>query len=191
MDLSQLFTDPQLHNYAYALLFLGMFIDANLTILGSVFLFSQGLLNPAVVFLPVVLGAFVEQFGLYSLGEHWGQRDRISLWVGKVVEGFDRHLTKNIFRSLLISKFALGLHRSVLIRLGMLKVDLKNFAQATLKSTGIWLLTVGALGFIFSSSYKILLNYFKYAGLLVLLLLGLFFVLQYFVSRRLKKDLSR
>jgi membrane protein DedA with SNARE-associated domain len=190
MDIFSYISLHNLDNWVYVVLFFGMFIDANLSILFSVFLFSQSShAFSAVIFLPVILGGFVEQFALVYLGEKLQKNDRLAGWANKLTSKFDAHLQNNVFRSLLLSKFIIGLHRAVLIRMGMLGIKWKVFAKATLKSTFIWLLTVGILGFIFSESYKALSKYFEYTGFLLLFVFIIFFILEFFISRRLKKDI--
>ncbi len=190
MDLITYIYSNELYGIVYVIMFFGMFIDANLTILSSIFLFteSHGIFSQAI-FLPVILGGFAEQFVLVFIGWHLRSKEKIAVWADRVVGKYDSHLTGNIFRSLLLSKFVLGLHRAVLIRIGMLKLSWQDFLKATLKSTLIWLFIVGFLGFAFSKSYQILAEYFNYAGLLLLTLFLVFVILEILVSRKLKKDI--
>ena len=173
----------------YAVLFFGMFVEANLTTLSSAILISHKILNPFFRIILVLAGAFAEQYTLYFVGRWMGKSEFLQHHVNRMLSKYDQHFTHRTFRSLLISKFIFGLHRGVLIRCGMLKISPKQFTQATLRSTTIWLAVFFILGFIFSASYNSLKHYIKYGELALLIVIGVIFLLEYFISKYLKKDL--
>lgn len=177
------------HGWSYALLFLAMFIDANLTILASVFLISVGALNSYLLMGIMIFGAYVEQMWWFAIGRYLGKKELVAEWAARLVGHYDRHLLNSSFRSLVFTKFVFGLHRAVLVRYGMMNHEFSKFFKASAKSTAVWLVIIISLGFGFSESYKILSEYINYAGYFLLVCLILFFAAQYFVSRRLKKDL--
>lgn len=173
----------------YEVIFFGMFVEANVTTLGSSVLISYKILNPFFIVCLVIAGAFAEQYALYFLGRGLSRSKFLEYHVNRLVAKYDGHFTHKTFRSLLVSKFIFGLHRAVLIRCGMLKISLKHFTAATLRSTTIWLLFFFILGFIFSASYNSLKHYLKYGELALLIVSAIIFVLEYSISKRLQKDL--
>jgi membrane protein DedA with SNARE-associated domain len=157
--------------------------------LASIFLITQGVLQPVVSVILIVLGAIGEQLLWFWVGLKLGENHFISKWGHKLSHRFDPHLVHRTFHSLAISKFIYGFHRAVLIRSGMLKIGLKKFVKASIPATLIWLSIIGTLGFIFSASLGVLKYYLKYGELVLLLIILIFFVADYFVSKRLAKEL--
>lgn len=179
----------QWHNWSYGLLFMAMFFDANLMILAATFLITVKVLNPYLLAAIIVVGAYSEQLVWYSVGRYMGNKEFLSRWANRLVGRYDRHLTGRMLHSLVVTKFIYGVHRATLLRLGMLKVDFKIFALSSLKAVAVWLFIVAAVGFSFSQSYKLLNQYINYGGYVLLGFLILIFGTQYFISRRLEKDL--
>ncbi len=175
--------------FVYAALFLGMFLEANVTILTGTFFISRGSLNPFLAIIVIIFGAFSEQFLLFWAGEHLGRSEKITKLVSRLTDRYDQHLISRTFHSLLLSKFIYGLHRAVLVRIGMLHIGWKKFTRATLASTSLWLLSVGSLGFVFSASYGVLKHNIKFAELILLSIVIFIFILDYFISKRLKQNL--
>jgi membrane protein DedA with SNARE-associated domain len=176
-------------SYSYIVLFLGMFIDANVTILASVFVAGVGQFKTSLLMGVVVAGALLEQLGWYGIGRFLAKKDFLAKWADRLVGRYDRHLLNRTFHSLLLSKFILGIHRATLVRCGMLKISLSEFLKASLPATAVWLLVVGILGLFFRSSYNILKNYIHYAGAILLALFLILVVIEFYISRRLKKEL--
>lgn len=189
MDLNFLTTLPHFSGLLYAALFVGMFVEANLTIVACAFLILRHLINPFFGIPLVIAGGFFEQYALYFLGLHLGQKEKLAHYVNKVIGRYDSHFIHNTFRSLLVSKFIYGLHRLVLIRTGMLKISLEHFTKSTIKSTGLWLLSFFILGFVFSASYAFIKHYFKYGEVALLIVFAVFFTVEYLLSKNLRKDL--
>lgn len=175
--------------WTYPLMFLAMFFDANIMILAATFLISAGVLNPYLLSLIVIIGAYAEQVWWFFLGRLLKRNNFLNRWGGRLVGRYDKHLLNRPFHSLVITKFIYGVHRATLMRFGMLNFPVKNFAKSSLLATATWLAIVAGIGFSLSESYKALNRYLKYGefGLLFLLVLAL--VTQYFVSRRLRKEL--
>ena len=189
MDLTNLVNSAHFGLAVYAILFFGMFLEANLTTMASAFLITHKILHPGLVVLAVVGGAFSEQYGLYFAGWYLGNRQRLAGYINKHAARYDRHFTEKIFRSLLISKYVYGLHRAVLLRAGMLKVPVGTFTRATLRSTAIWLASFFTLGLIFSASYNTIKHYISYGEISLLIIVIIFFILEYLISRRFRKDI--
>jgi membrane protein DedA with SNARE-associated domain len=189
MDLSFLQNLPHFTGTVYAVLFFGMFVEANATVLGGTILLAHKILSPGLIFFLVVAGAFGEQYLLFWLGSRLAKKDSLANYINKTVARYDSHFTEKTFRSLFISKFIYGLHRVVLLRCGMLDISPRQFTRATLKSTSAWLVVMFILGYILSVSYKALLAFLKYGEIALLVVVALILLLQYFISKYLEKDL--
>lgn len=186
MDFNILVHSPFL---AYALIFAGMSVEATVTLFSTVFILSLGHLNPAVCALVIVGGAVTEQLVWYYLGYNLHRFKRIVHFGDRFVGHLDRHFLDRPLRVLVLSKFIYGLHRTVLLRFGMLKFPVKKFLKDGVVAVLAWLAIVGGLAYGFSASYEALKRYFRYGELLILLFVAVFAAIQYFVSKRLKKDL--
>ncbi len=179
----------QLQNYIYFALFCGMFIDAALTVFAAVFLMADKIIGIAPGLLVLLLGIFAEQLGFYWLGMKLSKREWLAKWANKVAAPFDRHLLARPFHTLLISKFIYGLHHGLLIRSGMIRLPFKKFMKDSAYIGVIWLAIIGSLGFIFSASYHQFKNYLRFAEVIPLIFIGLYFFAKWLVSKRLKKEI--
>lgn len=178
-----------LNNWPYVVVFFGMFIDANITIITSAVLIGRNILGPFAAIFTILIGGISEQFFWYWTGRKLGKRQFIMKWADKLSQKYDSHFIEKTFHSLIISKFIYGLHRVALIRVGMLNLGFKKFIKASLPSTIIWLIVVGLIGFFFSASFDVLKHYLKYGELVLLFVVILYVAIDIFISRYLKKEL--
>lgn len=178
-----------LKNWPYVVVFFGMFIDANITIITSAVLIGRNILGPFAAIFTIFIGGISEQFFWYWAGRKLGKRQFIMKWADKLSHRYDRHFIEKTFHSLVISKFIYGLHRVALIRIGMLNLQFSKFIRASLPSTVIWLIVVGLIGFFFSASFDVLKHYLKYGELVLLFVVVLYVAIDIFISRYLKKEL--
>ncbi|MBL8029704.1 MAG: VTT domain-containing protein [Candidatus Doudnabacteria bacterium] len=178
-------------NFPYLLVFFGMLIEGNLTLFASGVLLSQGVFDPLPILLTTFAGAFAEDFLWYRLGFRVKQHThRTAEWAAKITNSFSGHLKKKNFRTLLISNFVYGIHRAVLFRAGMEKFQSKKFFRNVAVSLLIWIALVGGLGYSAGASVGLLQEYFKFAQILLLVLVILFLLFErYVVSGRLRKRL--
>ncbi|MBI5530725.1 MAG: hypothetical protein HY918_04490 [Candidatus Doudnabacteria bacterium] len=180
---------PHAQLAVYGALFLGMFVEANITILAGAVLISQRLFNPGGVVGILALGAFLEQFFYYVIGLFLARTGRLADWINKTVGKYDSHFLHKTFRSLIVSKFVYGFHRAVLMRCGMLKIGFRKFLQATIKSTTLWLLIILSLGLAFGVSVEAINKFLAFGQEGFLAIFVLFFLGQYLLNRRLQKEL--
>lgn len=175
--------------WTYAILFFAMFFDANLVIIIGVFLISSGRFNPWVIAGVIISGAYLEQLTWFGVGRLMKKSSFLSRWATKAVGRYDGHLVNRSVRSLLLTKFIYGVHRATLLRSGMLELPFKKFCKSSAVAVVFWLSIVGAFGFVFSYSFLALKIYLKYAELGLLAIVVIFFSVQYFISKSLKKEL--
>lgn len=173
----------------YAAVFVGMFFDAVITTFTTIFFVSTSKLSGYIAIPLLAVGIYSEQLFYYWLGTYLNRHERLTAWAKRLAAPFDRHLQHKTFRTLLISKFVYGLHRAVLIRSGMLGLPKKFFAKQAVTIGAIWLLVVGGLAFLFGRSYEQFKRKFGYAEAGVVVMLIIILVSEYFISKKLKKDL--
>ncbi len=176
-------------NIVYLVLLVGMFTDAALVIFIAIFLMAQRALNiPATIGI-IIVGTLLEQLLWYWIGSRLGKFNGLVRWTDRLAQPFDRHILEKPFRTLVISKFVYGLHRAVLARAGMLGLHFKTYVRDSFLSTFIWLAALGGIGYGFSASYSALSRYMNYAEIIPLVLVIIYFIVDYYISKRLKKTL--
>jgi membrane protein DedA with SNARE-associated domain len=178
-----------LHNYLYVVIFLALAFDAAITVFGAMFLMVQGSVSPLPTMMVLVLGVLAEQLVWYEIGRRLGKSEKLSMWLDKPARPFDKHLIKRPMRTLIFSKFIYGIHRAMLVRAGMLKMNYRQYLAIAALSTVIWLAVLGSLGFGFGLSYEALKKYLNYAELIPLLLVAIYFFVDWRIAQRLKREL--
>lgn len=175
--------------WTYVILFFAMFFDANLMIIIGIFAISSGWLNSWAIAGVIIFGAYLEQLAWFGVGRLMKKSSFLSLWATKVIGRYDEHLINRSARSLLLTKFIYGTHRATLLRYGMLDFLFVKFVKSSAIAVFFWLGIMGIFGFAFSLSYLALKTYLKYAQFGLLAIVVIFFSIQYFVSKSLKKEL--
>ncbi len=168
-----------------------MLIEGNLTLFASGVLLAQGVFSPLPILLTTFAGAFTEDILWFRLGFRVKKHStRTATWALKITNSFSEHLKRKNFRTLLISNFVYGIHRAVLFRAGMEKFVGKHFFRNVALTLLIWIFIVGALGYFAGASVGLLQEYFKFAQILLLVLVVLFLLFErYYLSGRLRKRL--
>ena len=189
MDVVNFIQIHNLHAAIYLLLFLFLISDAVLTVFVAMFLLDRGLIAPAPTLSVLVLGVMAEQLLWYGLGRRLGRWQKLMDFLDRPALPFDRHLLDRPLRTLVLSKFIYGLHRAMLVRAGMLKLQFKLYLKIALLCMVIWLTVIGSLGYAFSESYEIVNQYIRYAELVPLGLVSLYFFINWRLSKRLKQEL--
>lgn len=189
MDLLQFVQVHHLQTVIYLAIFLLVVFDAAITVFAAMFLLVQGVISPLPTFIVLVLGVQLEQLLWYEVGRRLGSWERLMVWLDKPARPFDKHLVSKPLRTLALSKFIYGIHRAMLVRAGMLKIDFKRYFYIALVCTALWLGVIGSLGLAFSGSYEALKRYIKYAELVPLGLVIFYFIVDWRIARRLKKEL--
>ena len=175
----------------YLLIFVGLLLEGELVLFTAAFLTYRGVFDFGPMFLVVISSVLLGDLGWYFLGRKYlnGSFSFLNRWVEKFAKPFDNHLRSRPSRTIFISKFAYGFHRSILVRSGSLKIPLKEFFKADIVASIFWIAIVGGLGYGTSSLFLFLRRYLKFAEVALFFGLILFFALSSFISRRSKKIL--
>ena len=144
----------------YLLGALGVLIEGDLTWFTLAFLLSQGFFNVELMLLVVFLGVVVSDTLFFFIGRWIKYLPKIVyFWSNKISQPFDKHLHDRPLQTLLISKFAYGVHKPILIRMGMIDKTYWDFMKADLPSIFTWMMTIGALGYFSGLSFFLVQRY--------------------------------
>lgn len=114
---------------------------------------------------------------------------RVNAWIDRLAKPFDQHLSLNPPRTIFISKFIYGLHRTIILRSGMLKIPLSKFLKADVPAAILWIGIVGGVGYATGISSLLFKRYLPIAEIVLFLGLVGFLVFVRLVSQFLKKEL--
>lgn len=173
----------------YLLIFVGMIFEGDLFLFAAAFLAQQGFFDLGAIALVVFGGVILGDIFWYWVGLQVGRTSaRIQHWIERLVRRFDGHLTDRQFRTILISKFTYGFHHALLVRIGMMRLDLSNFIRNDILATIVWVAVVGGAGYFSGFSYTVIRHYLRFVetGLLVSLLV--FFALERLFTLTASRD---
>lgn len=137
----------------YFIIFMGIALEGDLVLFTSAFFAHQGFLDPGIIVGVTILGISVRDILWYEIGSRVeNSKNRIVIRAWKMAAPFDDHLEKRLFQSVLIAKFVYGLHLAIVMRIGALKIPLREFVKADLLAALAWIFVVGGLGVLSSKS---------------------------------------
>jgi membrane protein DedA with SNARE-associated domain len=189
MDILGFIQAHNLHTLIYPLIFVLVVFDAAIVVFAAMFLLVEGIISPLPTLAVLMLGVLAEQLFWYWIGRKLGEKEKLMAWLDKPARAFDKHLLSRPFHTLVLSKFIYGIHRAMLVRAGMLKINFKIYLVIALICTILWLGVIGGIGYSFSASYGVLKEYIKYAELVPLGLIIIYFIIDWRISKRLKEKL--
>ncbi|MBI5139675.1 hypothetical protein HZA26_03650 [Candidatus Nomurabacteria bacterium] len=178
--------------FQYLLIFFGTALGGEAMLIGFSFLSAQGVLSPSALVIFGSLGTYLSDIALFLLSRtrilhniisHRYANKTASLIVEALLRiGKGKHLL-----ALVIAKFLIGT-RVVLVLYGdRTDIEFKKFALYNSVATIVWILVVGAIGFLLGLGFTYLSEVFKniYAGIgLVLLFLLLAFMVEMWVKKK-------
>lgn len=174
----------------YAIIFFGMMIEGDALLFMAALLTHQGFFDIGDMAFFVFFGVLIGDTLWYLLGVWFtGSIPVVNAWVTRLARPFDHRLHKRSVRTIFISKFMYGLHRSILIRAGSAGVPLKTFIKADLLAATLWILIIGGLGYLSSASLSLFKHYIRFTEVAILLALIIFLAFDYFFSRAERKKL--
>ncbi|QQR82211.1 VTT domain-containing protein [Candidatus Campbellbacteria bacterium] len=138
--------------FAYAVIFIGLLLEGEVTLFLAALLVHQGFLNLYDTLALTLLGVFLGDLLWFTLGEHLSLYKKISAWVEREAGRFDHIFQAHTFKSLLVTRFLYGLSRPTLIRMGMLRIPIKKFLEANIVTTLVWSSLVWIIAYALSAS---------------------------------------
>lgn len=177
-----------LKSFGYWIAFFGIMVEGDILIFISFFLASQEYFDIEKLFLVLFLGTLIGDTLWYYFGS-WANKFHFVIKLAKKIKIFDDHLIKRPFHTMFISKFTYGLHHPILMRAGALNFDFKKFIKYDLFSGAVWILSIGALGYLSGASFFIVKKYLKFIEVGLVLALIVFIFIEYFVRRKSKEEL--
>ncbi len=161
----------------YILGAVGMLIEGDITWFTLAFLISQGFFDLRLMLLVVFLGVVGSDTLFFFIGRWLKFLPRfIYLWSDRIARPFDKHIEHRPLQTLLISKFAYGIHKPILVRMGMVEKSYWQFMKTDLPSIFTWLAVIGSLGYFSGLSFFLVQQYLRYAEVGLLIGLIVFFV---------------
>ncbi len=175
---------------AYLFLFAGMFLEGETIFFIAIYLAHQGLMSFSGVMVVSFLGMFSGDISWYKFGRRI-ESVRIVDWllhrkaVQKTAESVDAYILKSLPLSVILAKFAYGIHRLILLRLSHYyqTISFRKFLKFDLLAIVIWIFFIGGVGRISWVAFFVFRKYLKFGELG--LLLGFLFLI--FLSRAIAK----
>jgi len=168
----------------YTLIGLALIFEGDGALFTSAFLTAGGFFDIGDMIILVFFSVFFGDLMWYFIGRKYISRfPKIARAVDKFARPFDRRISDNPIRTLIITKFLYGAHHSVLIRMGMNKIDLKKFIKGEFIALPIWIFIVGGMGYFSEKTLLPARHYLKFAEISLLFGLLGFFGLEYFLHR--------
>lgn len=157
------------------------------------FLSYQGLLNVYAAIIVICLAVLLTDVSSYAIGVY-GPRylPRLAKFYERLVHPIDPRLQKMSFTVFLISKFTYGLHRAVMIRSGMLKLDFPKFFKIDILTSAIWIAVISGLAYGSWSSVRYLRHTLRYTEIVlacgIVILIATSHTVSYFSKKRLLEN---
>ncbi len=173
----------------YIIIFLGMMIEGDIFLFTAGFLVNRGYFAIDIALLAVFLGTLIGDNLWYVLGEMINEDSLFGRFITRITKSFDKHLRERTFRTMLITKFAYGVHRPILFRAGMLRLPFKKFIEGDITAIVLWVFLIGGLGYLSSASFILIKHYLRYTELTLLFGLILFILISHLISHISKKKI--
>jgi len=174
----------------YLVIFLGMILEGDIILFTAAFLTHYGFFDPVKIIFVVVAGVILGDIIWYYLGIFAVKYPRINKWLDRITHLVDSHLEKSPFKTLFFSKFIYGLHHPILMRIGSKKMGLKKYLKSDIIASLIWIVIIAVLGYLFGASFFLVKKYIRYAELLFLAGVIIFFLFEKgLVSRKLEEKI--
>jgi membrane-associated protein len=178
---------------AYSVLFFGMMIEGDLLVFTTGFLIHHRAFDPWDAFFVALAGCVIGDFLWYLLGRTDTSHNKILRWLGEATDKIggriDAHISVRTFRTLFISKFIYGVHHFTLVRAGRRGVPLGKLFKNDVPASALWIIIVGALGYLASASFELVRRRVHYLEIALLLAVALYFIFVEIIGKFLKKRL--
>lgn len=177
---------------AYALIFLGLFIEGEMIIFVSFYLVHQGYLDFFDTSFFILSGVFLNDLFWYYTGTFVnGDRLPFLRHVSRFISVIDSNIAKNRILTLAVSKFTYGFYRLTLMRARHAGISAKEFIKINFPISLAWILLVMGLSYALSESILHLKKYVKFAEIGLMLAVFIFILTSIALSRLSEKTLRK
>lgn len=177
---------------AYALIFASLLLEGEFVLFVAFLLVHQGFLDIKTLVPIALFGVMLGDYFWYSLGTILANKqNRITASAKKAGKIFINSITSHPLRTLTISKFTYGLHRSTLILFGMHRISQKTFMRADGVAATLWLIAVGVFAIATSSSLSLAKYYLKYTEIFLLVAVVVWYGLMRYMTKVFKNYQGR
>lgn len=174
----------------YIIVFIGMMFEGDTFLFIASFLAHQGVFQPIPLFITALWGMIIGDNLWYSVGlKLRDSQSWIIRWAKRVAGPFDEHLKNNPLRTIFIAKFTYGLNHMMILRAGTLQIRWQDLEKSDILAIISWMAIVGSLGYFSSASFIYVKHYLRFGELALLFGLIIFFGLEYFITKKTKKEL--
>ena len=162
----------------------------------AAYLAQQGEMNIFLVILSGILGsllgALINYFLAYTLGRKiiysladWKVLKLLLINKEKVIKAEDYFLKHGNF-STLIGRFIPAVRQLISIPAGFSKMNLKNFILYTFIGSGIWVIALAVLGYVFGSNQELIVKYYGRISIFFIIL-SIILITSVIIRRKIKK----
>jgi len=174
----------------YTTAFVGMVLEGDVMLFTISFLTREGFFYPIPMFITIYAGVIIGDILWYRLGRHLAQSRKLLHRVFiNLTEASDVHLAERPFRTILVSKFAYGIHHLILMRAGAINIPLKQFIRDDMAASLAWAVVVASLGYFSSYSFALARHYLRFAEIALLAGIVVFILAERYIRRQFRKEL--
>lgn len=168
----------------YALAFLGMLFEGDVTLFSIAFLTHRGFFDPGDMFVAAFGGVLIGDVLWYAVGARYGAWLFRHPWIARVVAPFDERLRRAPFQTVFLSKFAYGIHHPLLARAGALGIPFARFLKIDSMASFLWFAIVGSAGYASSVSLALARRYLRFTEVALAAALIGFIAVEYLFRRK-------
>lgn len=175
---------------AYTALFFVLLVEGDLALFTAGYLSHGGYLDLGDTAFVAIAGVLIGDLLWYALGASLGRFfPAANRWVERVTRPVAGRAASQPLGTLLITKFTYGFHRPFLLRAGALRMPLATFLRADLFASVLWMVVIGALGYVAAASFSHLQRYVRFAEVGLALGMLLFWALSIALTRLTRREL--
>jgi membrane protein DedA with SNARE-associated domain len=173
---------------SYLIVFFSIFVEGAVVTLLAGVLSAKNYIDINIIIATAFVASVAQDMFFWHLGKNILRLKKTRFLVNiEKTENFVRKLDVHNGPYIAVSKFSWGFNRVVLTAAGMMETPLKEVLKYSIPACLAWSIIIAYLGNIFSSQINILDQGIKTAGILIILLVILFVVLENVVRKQIKK----
>jgi membrane protein DedA with SNARE-associated domain len=175
----------------YLFLFVGLLIEGEAVLFITAFIAHQSRVHPGLLITLAYTSAVIGDYLWYSFGKTLAQKNNfMASWAKRAVKPINALIPRHPTQALFLTKFMYGIHRAVLVKVGMEKMPTGYFLKRDILAAMVWVTVVGFLAFWFNSSLQIVSHYLRYTEVVFLIGLFVFFALGHVSAMLVSREIT-